>query len=96
MANPPAQTTISLRGSLCRDLLEIVASGANAAEVATLLISGQASTARVLGRLRGEERAIYEGFRAGESVRHIATRLNLQVQRVDKQWPSKGGRKPAH
>jgi hypothetical protein len=38
MANPP-QTTISLRGSLCRDLLEMVASGANATEAATQLIS---------------------------------------------------------
>jgi hypothetical protein len=39
MPNPLAQTTISLRGSLCRDLLEMVASGASAAEAATQLIS---------------------------------------------------------
>jgi hypothetical protein len=39
MPNPVAQTTISLRGSLCRDLLEMVASGASAAEAATQLIS---------------------------------------------------------
>jgi hypothetical protein len=39
MANSPAQTTVSLRGSLCRDLLEMVASGANATEAAKQLIS---------------------------------------------------------
>jgi hypothetical protein len=38
MAKPP-QTTISLRGTLCRDLLELIASGVNAAEAATQLLS---------------------------------------------------------
>jgi hypothetical protein len=39
MTKAATKTPISLRGSLCRDLLEMVASGDNAADAAAQLIS---------------------------------------------------------